>query len=162
VTDGFRTADPTEYCAQLLHRLAGYTKGPDAEWLALDVGMGQLKAMVVLKDHGRQTVGGLARLLKIAEPSASLLVDKLVSRELVKRDTDPEDRRRTLVALSPAGDDLMIRLRRSREDQLRAWLEGVGGDDLRALTQGVEALLAVLDKGGVGGTLDACASEERA
>jgi DNA-binding MarR family transcriptional regulator len=141
MTEDKRSEDLVKRCNQLMRQVAGLAKGQDAEWLALDMGMGQFKAMLVLKEHGQQTVGGLARILKISEPSASLLLEKLVTRDLVVRSTDPIDRRRTLVALSEAGDELMACLRRSSEAQLTAWLGGVAEDDLHALCQGLEALL---------------------
>ena len=86
------------------------------------MGMGQLKAIMVLVKHPQLTVGGLARALDISEPSASLLVDKLVTRGLVGRETDPADRRRTLVVGSGQGTLLVERLRRSRQDQFAGWL----------------------------------------
>ena len=148
MTEDIRREELPERCNQLMRLVAGLAKGQDAEWLALDVGMGQFKAMVMLKEHGRQSVGGLAKILKISEPSASLLIEKLVVRDLVVRHTDPEDRRRTFVALSEAGDALMVRLRRSREDQLMAWLGGMAEDDLRALEQGLRALVTNFQNAG--------------
>jgi DNA-binding MarR family transcriptional regulator len=133
-------------CGELLRVLGGLTRAEDSDWLGLDMGMGQFKAMIVLKEQGRQTVGGVARALKISEPSASLLVDKLVTRGMVVRDTDPGDRRRTLVALSVSGDDLMTRLRRSKEDRFAGWLSQLPVDDLADLAHGLEALVGVIEQ----------------
>jgi DNA-binding MarR family transcriptional regulator len=135
-----------ERCNAALHRLMVLTRPQDSDWLALDMGMGQLKAMVVLTEQGRQTVGGLARALNISEPSASLLVDKLVTRGLVGRDTDPSDRRRTLVATTEQGDQLMGRLRRTREDQFTGWLGLLDNEDLQALAQALDALAAAVER----------------
>lgn len=126
--------------------LGGLTKVDDSDWLGLDMGMGQFKAMIVLKEQGRQTVGGVARALKITDPSASLLIDRLVTRGMVVRDTDPGDRRRTLVALSSTGDDLMTRLRRSKEGQLSGWLARLSEEDLAGLAHGLEALVGVIEQ----------------
>ncbi len=136
-----------EQCGRSFDRVAGLTKPHDSEWLSLDMGMGQLKAVVVLVKHRQLTVGGLARALDISEPSASLLVDKLVARGLVARETDLADRRRTLVVASEQGDLLVERLRRSRQEQLAQWLALMEGDDLRALTRGLDALAAVIEQG---------------
>ena len=134
-----------EQCNELLRRIGGLGKAQDSDWLALDVGMGQFKALVVLKEQGRQTVGGLARALSISEPSASLLIDKLVGRGFVGRETDSEDRRRTLVALTTEGDELMTRLRRSREDLFLGWLSRLDDGELRALLDGLVALVGVAE-----------------
>jgi DNA-binding MarR family transcriptional regulator len=146
MTDNTHAEELTERCNEIMRRLGTVARAQDSDWLALDVGMGQFKAMVVLKEQGRQCVGGLARALNISKPSASLLVDKLVTRGLVGRDTDPGDRRRTLVALTEAGDQLMTRLRRSREDMFVGWLRQLEPEDLQALMRGLQALVDVLDR----------------
>ena len=127
--------------------MAGLTKAQDSEWLSLDLGMGQLKATMVLAKH-QLTVGGLARTLNISEPSASLLVDKLVTRGLAARETDPADRRRTLVLASEEGRSLVEHLRRSRREQLAGWLEQMDQDDVRSLAQGLDALAEVIEREG--------------
>jgi DNA-binding MarR family transcriptional regulator len=136
-----------ERCENSFYRVAALTKAHDSEWLALDIGMGQLKAMMVLVKHRQLTVGGIARALSISEPSASLLVDKLVGRGLVVRETDPADRRRTLVLPSEEGDQLVERLRRSRREHLIGWLEQMDEGDLAALAQGLGALADVIERG---------------
>lgn len=135
-----------ERCNAALHRLAVLARPQDSDWLALDLGMGQLKAMVVLTEQGRQSVGGLARALNISEPSASLLVDKLVTRGLVGRDTDPGDRRRTLVAPTEEGDQLMGRLRRTREDQFAGWLGLLENKDLQEFARVLDALADAVER----------------
>ncbi len=126
--------------------MAALTKVKDSEWLSLDLGMGQLKAVVALATNDRLCVGELARALDISEPSASLLVDRLVQRGLALRETDPEDRRRTLVAASGEGSALVERLRLSRREQLTGWLEHMTEPDLQALGQGLDALAAVVER----------------
>jgi DNA-binding MarR family transcriptional regulator len=141
------TAELIEQCGRSFDRVAGLTKAQDSEWLSLDLGMGQLKATMVLAKQ-QLTVGGLARTLNISEPSASLLVDKLVARGLAARETDPADRRRTLVLASEEGRSLVEHLRRSRREQLAGWLEQMDQGDVRALAQGLDALAEVIEREG--------------
>ncbi len=49
---------------------------------------------------------------QVRHHSASLLIDRAVKREppLLRRDQDPVDRRRALVSLSPAGEDILERI----------------------------------------------------
>ena len=128
--------------------MAGLTKAQDSEWLSLDLGMGQLKAMMVLAKQ-QLTVGGLARALNLSEPSASLLVEKLVTRGLAARETDPADRRRTMVVATEEGVLLVERLRRSRREQLAGWLEQMDECDMRALAQGLDALADAIEREGL-------------
>lgn len=132
-------------CGRSFDRVAGLTKAHDSEWLSLDLGMGQLKAVMVLAKR-QLTVGGLARAMNLSESSVSLLVDKLVTRGLAARETDPVDRRRTLVVASEEGVLLVERLRRSRWEQFAGWLEQMDEPDLRMLTQGLDALSEVIER----------------
>ena len=134
-------------CGASFARAAGLTKAQTSEWLSLDLRIGELKAVMLLAKNERLTVGGLARALNISESSASLLVDKLVRRGLAARETDPADRRRTLVLASEEGGALVDRLRRSRHEQLTGWLERMGETDLRALAQGLDALADIIVSG---------------
>jgi DNA-binding MarR family transcriptional regulator len=133
-------------CGCSFDRVAGLTRAHDSEWTSLDLGIGQLKAMMLLVKHQQMTVGGVARALNLSEPSASLLVDKLVNRGLAGRETDPADRRRTLVLASDEGAQLVERLRSSRRDQFNGWLEQMAPSDLRALVQGLDALADVIER----------------
>jgi len=136
-----------ERCTEVLRRLAVLARPRGSDWLDLDLGMGQFKAMLVLTEQERLTVGGLGRALGIAEPSASLLVDKLVSRGLAVREADPNDRRRTQVAPTEEGRILISRLRQTREDQIAGWLGALEEDELRSLLLGLEALVRVMEGG---------------
>ena len=101
---------------------------------------------MVLNGSGHLTVGGLAKALGIAEPSASILVDKLEKQGLAVCEVDPADRRRTPVVVSAAGRELVSRLRSIRDVRLSAWLSELGDDGLDALLRGLTALLRVADK----------------
>ena len=144
---GETAAELRARCSEVLRRLAALGRPQDSDWLDLDLGMGQFKAMLVLTEQERQPVGGLGRALGIAEPSASLLVDKLVARGLVIREIDPDDRRRILVEPTEEGRELMSRLRRTREDQIAGWLGALKEEELRSLLVGLEALLRVMEAG---------------
>jgi DNA-binding MarR family transcriptional regulator len=62
--------------------------------------------------EGERSVGELARELDLSLPAASKLTRDLEDHGLVERREDPEDRRRTVVALSPR-----------TAKRVRAWLE---------------------------------------
>lgn len=56
------------------------------------------------------SVGDLAEWLQIKPHSAAELVGRLESQSLLQRFDDPNDRRRTLLRLSPQGEDLLSEL----------------------------------------------------
>ncbi len=92
---------------------------------------------------GPLTVGEAARHLDRAQSVVSDIVTQLEAKGLLERRTDPGDRRRTLVWLTPDGFD---RLGRDREVLGRELLEhamsAMDPADRRALLHGLEALLA--------------------
>ena len=116
----------------------------EKDWLALDLTLSQLKALMVLGDGGALAVSGLAATLGIKSSAASILVEGLVRLGLVSRHEDPSDRRRALVALTPHGTDFVARLRQGGEEGFRALLQGLDDDDLAALARGVLALVALV------------------
>jgi len=132
-------------CRGALHRLVAAAKPREAEWLSLDLTMGQLKALFVLTTQGPRSVGTLGRALAIGEPAASLLVDKLEERGLAGREDDPGDRRRTLVVPTEEARALAVRLRRSRDGQLTEWLTRLRSEELDHLHHGLAALLRAVE-----------------
>lgn len=110
------------------------------QWLELELTMAQLKTLFTLCCAQPVTVSELAEWLGISAPTASYLVDRLVQAGLVDRAEDPADRRRTLVQLTAAGEDLTRRLRQGNRDVLVPLLEQLDMEDLEALDRGLAAL----------------------
>ncbi len=71
------------------------------------------QALLVTKTAGggeHISVGELAEQLMIRDHSAAELVSRLAHAKLVRRKTDPSDRRRSLIVMTPAGDRALARL----------------------------------------------------
>jgi DNA-binding MarR family transcriptional regulator len=69
---------------------------------------------------GGVTVGDLAERLQLRPHSALELVERLVARRLLRRRRSPLDRRRVLVGLTAAGDDVLRRLSLHHREELRS------------------------------------------
>ena len=104
--------------------------------------MAQFKALLAIGSQSEtgMTVGLLASELGIAQPTASALVERLTVAGLVGRSADSTDRRRVLLRLTPAGEDLVAELRFGRRQTFDDWLARMGADDLAALGRGLSAL----------------------
>jgi DNA-binding MarR family transcriptional regulator len=87
VTDPQNTRPLVHQCTEAMVRLATVAKPEGSDWLELEMSMGQLKAVIALSCSGSLTVGGLAKVLGLAEPSASILVDKLEKMGFAARET---------------------------------------------------------------------------
>ena len=113
------------------------------EWLRTNLTMAQIKALLALQHTDGTTVGSLADRLQIGLSAASIVVDKLVQLGMLHRHEDPQDRRRTLVELTPRARQLLLRLQQGRREVLENLLAQLSDEDYAALLQGVEALARV-------------------
>ena len=132
-------------CHQAAHEVfAAINRNVGSELLSLDLPMGQFKAMAMITMYGCQPVGEIGRRLGISEPAASLLVGKLEERGLAARVRDEQDRRRTLVTATPAGEELATRLRQGRHEQAERWLDALTDAELEGLLLGFGGLLRIV------------------
>jgi DNA-binding MarR family transcriptional regulator len=115
-------------------------------WSQLQLTMPRLKALFTVACEGSPTVGGLGRALGVSLPTASTLVEALVSQGYASRRVDADDRRRTLVELTPAGDRLVSELQEGSTRALREGLGRLDPDDLAALVRGLRALTRELTR----------------
>lgn len=82
--------------------------------------------------------------LDIALPTTTGVVDKLVKKGLVIRETDPQNRRLVIYRLSPAGQDSINRLWTSSQFQVERLLEGLNEEELERATEVAEMLFSNL------------------
>jgi DNA-binding MarR family transcriptional regulator len=115
-------------------------------WIELQLTMAQLKALFVLA-QGARSVSEVGEALGTGKAAASVLIERLVQVGLVGRTEDPVDRRRTIVHLQEEGERSVRQLREAGRERYREWLDRMSDDDLAALTQGMQALAAVIDEG---------------
>jgi DNA-binding MarR family transcriptional regulator len=85
---------------------------------AVDLSPSSFAVLGALARLGEQTVGQLATLERVQPPSMTRTVGCLVEGGYVARRPHETDRRQVLVALTPAGEDAVLRERRRRD----AWL----------------------------------------
>jgi DNA-binding MarR family transcriptional regulator len=71
---------------------------------AFDLGPGKVEVLIKLAD-GPMTLREIARAAEVDPPAATVGVDQLEARGLVRRTAHPDDNRRKLVHLTDAGRD---------------------------------------------------------
>ena len=98
------TLPPVQQAWALMQRFveAHHRHGELAEALGFRLGGGRGKILFQLR-NGPATLSQLAETNGVDAPYATLIVDKLEAHGLVERRPHPEDRRRKLVTLTPAG-----------------------------------------------------------
>jgi DNA-binding MarR family transcriptional regulator len=109
----------------------------------LDLSFTQVKSLLVLRDHDGLAVGDLGARLNLSLPAASRAVDQLVQRGLVERTESVADRRSKLVALLPAGRELLDDFTRARTSALERWAASLPADQQTAL---LDALLPIVER----------------
>jgi DNA-binding MarR family transcriptional regulator len=93
---------------------------------------------------GAQTVSELADAVGVSLPAASKLTTELEAHGLVHRSEDPEDRRRTVVALDPATAEHVHAWLAARDRPLERALATLTADEREALLKGLRALADAL------------------
>ena len=104
--------------------------------------MAQYKALLAIGTprEGGLGIGALAGELGIRQPATSTLVERLTVAGLVRRESDPGDRRRVLLGLTSEGERFVNDIRVGRRRTFDGWLDRLGEDELSALARGLAAL----------------------
>lgn len=105
----------------------------------------RLAALFTLMKHQPMRPGDLAARLNISAASASRLIDALVEGDWVSRESDPADRRASLLNLSPHGVKALEKLRREGTGELAAGIEALPADLRVSLDAALPALIALAD-----------------
>lgn len=117
-----------------------------SHWLMLELTFAQARALFMLAARKELTVSQLAKLLDVRNPTASILVQQLVERDLVTRTEHATDRRHTIIRLSSKGTEIGAGRRKARERQWQRWLSHLSDEELNALARGLIAIVAVVKK----------------
>ncbi len=111
------------------------------EVLQFDLTMPQLKVVLLLFLNGPMRMSDLAAGLSVSLATATGVVDRLVERDIVLRESEPKDRRVVLCRLSEKGQDLTDVLWQSARNRTRELLMAITIPRLKLLNEALEALL---------------------
>ncbi|WP_275295690.1 MarR family transcriptional regulator [Amycolatopsis sp. La24] len=115
------------------------------------IGASQFEFLQYLGRHPRSRVADLAVNFAVGIGATSKSVDRLEARGWVRRVPNPEDRRSSLLELTPAGRELAEAMEKTFQDQLELLIGSVVGEDRVADVVAVLAeLRGVLEERGAG------------
>jgi len=117
------------------------------EMLELDVTMTQLKIMFLLYVDGSKRMSDLAFDLGVATATASGLADRLVERNIIVRESHPDDRRVVLCRLSDSGRHDISRIWETAANRMRELLQTLDDGYLQVLSEVLEKMLAAAEQG---------------
>jgi homoprotocatechuate degradation regulator HpaR len=109
-----------------------------------DITEPQWRVMRVLNDRGATDATCLSDVGLLHAPSVTRILKDLEERKLVARKPDPNDGRRTLVALTPPGRDIVKVIARDVLRVMREYSERFGTERLERLTDELRALSAAI------------------
>ena len=113
--------------------------------LSIPLTMQQLKVVFILTtDPDGSTIQALSKTLGVSLATMSGIVDRLESQQMVHRVDDLVDHRVRRVLATAKGREVVQELLAARPQLSRQPLEQLDLDDLRALSQGLSALLRVM------------------
>jgi DNA-binding MarR family transcriptional regulator len=105
-------------------------------------------ALATIDRHGPLTPSELAARERIQRPTVTRIVARLEEDGLVQRTRDPQDRRSSLVALSPAGRELLARGRTRKDAYLARRLRELDADERATLQRAAAILERLLEEDG--------------
>jgi DNA-binding MarR family transcriptional regulator len=105
-------------------------------------------ALATIDCHGPLTPSELAVRERIQRPTATRVIARLQEMGLVDRTQDPVDRRSFVVALTPAGRDLLERVRTRKNAYLARRLRDLDADERATLDRAAAILERVLEEAG--------------
>ncbi|MBT2187377.1 MarR family winged helix-turn-helix transcriptional regulator [Sphingobium nicotianae] len=104
----------------------------------------QWRVMRVINDRGATDATGLAEVGLLHAPSVTRILKDLEDRKLVTRELDANDRRRTLVALTPEGREIVKVISRQVVQIMREYSDRFGAQRLEKLVTEMRALSAAI------------------
>ena len=110
-------------------------------WAGADAGL-SLRQYAALGgiQHGASSPGELARLWQVTPAVITGIIDRLERRELVRREPDPNDRRRLRLALTDAGLAASTLVERALTEELAAQLSQASPQELAELGRSLDLL----------------------
>jgi DNA-binding MarR family transcriptional regulator len=99
-----------------------------------EVTLAQYRSMVVLMECQNMTVAKLAEAVGVAPPTATRMCDRLVKKELIHRESTPEDRREITLTLTPKGHELISKVTEERRIAITKLLRQIPVEDYQKLT----------------------------
>jgi DNA-binding MarR family transcriptional regulator len=113
--------------------------------LPRDLSLTSLATLSSLERTGPRRITDLAMIQRITQPSMTALVTALERSGLVARQSDPTDKRVTLVGLTAEGSDYVRRRRRAGTNAIAQLIDKLPPDEAAALAAAIPALQHLRD-----------------
>lgn len=106
----------------------------------------QLCALMIIGSAGKITNSELGEMLYIKKSSVTTLVDSLIEKELVTRENDDKDRRKTWIYLTEEGMTYRDEQYALIQQEISKILGKLSEEDMNCFFEGVEKTIRILEK----------------
>lgn len=113
---------------------------------AADLSVPQFRTLAVIDRNVNASLSDVTEHIGLTLPSMSKLVDGLVARKLVSRQTDPTDRRRVTLALTKSGQTALAASRSATRACLAESLAALTDAERASVVKAMEALRPVFSR----------------
>jgi len=110
---------------------------------AIEISIPQFRTLVFINRRSGASLSDAAEHMGLTLPSMSAMIDGLVSRNLVMRRTDPQDRRRMTLTLTERGRTTLQKARESTLAYLNELLKSASAADRAVLVKGMQILKSI-------------------
>ncbi|NPV70127.1 MAG: MarR family transcriptional regulator [Firmicutes bacterium] len=108
----------------------------------------QFRTMAYLHRQPGASLAAVAEHIGVTPPAMSRMVDRLVERGLVARQSHPDSRRQLTLALTPHGAAMFEAARARTHDRIAGMLGTLAAEDLASIESALTLLARVFVKGG--------------
>jgi len=110
----------------------------------LDLTMAQLRLVMLLYQKKQMHVSEVAAMFGVTSATVSGLIERMVERGVVLRQTDPEDRRAVICSLSPHGLEMMDGFSNTQQQMMDSLLQELSVKHLRAYDELLVAFMEIM------------------
>ena len=103
------------------------------------------RVLAILSDGDGMTIGEVARISLYNQPTATKIVERLTEEGLLERRRDGEDRRKTLVFITPKGRDLVADLLMDAKDYETRITESYSDAEVKVLKDVLRTLISRME-----------------
>ncbi|MGG6238601.1 MarR family winged helix-turn-helix transcriptional regulator [Nodosilinea sp. AN01ver1] len=109
--------------------------------------LSQLRVLYFLRRRSQSSLSEVADYLDVTRPTMSAMVERLVQRGLIDRISDPNERRRIILTLTPAGEAEMTRVYDATLQTVADRLADLSEAQLQQVQAGLAILSDLFDEG---------------
>ena len=126
--------------SKIHYRLTSHFK-KELKRIGIALSPGQIGILLVLEGLSETTMGLLSQTLEIDNAAITRLVDKLEKQQLVSRRVNPNDRRQMLIAITDAGMQKAVAVKKVAQAANRKIEEGFSQEDMAVYKRVNQAII---------------------